>query len=287
MSNERLEWPISEEELHAYVDNLLDPERQHPDASLIANGSIPISDDGCRRNNSRQPPAGIVTVTVSASLATGSLPKRPPGMPDGTPEGPTQTGETPISAPARARAACPWPRNSSRSRSPNRCCSGRPMPTSGPMASTHSARPSRGRGVAICPRPRVNICNPPTADLRGKSRCGQRAGRGAARQADAIHPRPVEHVGSYHRQQAVRLRISSACLRRFVAASFAIGRIGDQLVEQHPHGGELLFHAGRRMGLLKHLYIGGDVGTPGHGPGAVCGLRTSVGFRISISPMDS
>ena len=104
MSNERLEWPISEEELHAYVDNLLDPERQHPDASLIANGSIPISDDGCRRNNSRQPPAGIVTVTVSASLATGSLPKRPPGMPDGTPEGSDPDRGNPDIGPAWAIA---------------------------------------------------------------------------------------------------------------------------------------------------------------------------------------
>jgi hypothetical protein len=113
MSNERLEWPISEEELHAYVDNLLDPERQHPDASLMAKGSIrpsvktvrgTISDDGCRRNNSRQPPAGIVTVTVSASLATGSLPKRPPGMPDGTPEGPDPDRGNPDIGPAWAIA---------------------------------------------------------------------------------------------------------------------------------------------------------------------------------------
>jgi hypothetical protein len=63
MSNERPEWPISEEELHAYVDNQLDPERQHPDAALLAKGStLPsvetisgtISDDGRRRNSSRQ-----------------------------------------------------------------------------------------------------------------------------------------------------------------------------------------------------------------------------------------
>ena len=35
---------------------------------------------------------------------------------------------------------------------------------------------------------------------------------------------------------------------------------GDQPIEQPPHRGELLFHAGRGVPLLKRLYMGGDVG---------------------------
>jgi hypothetical protein len=34
---------------------------------------------------------------------------------------------------------------------------------------------------------------------------------------------------------------------------------GDRPVEQHAHRGELLLHAGRRVGLLERLYIGGDI----------------------------
>ena len=56
----------------------------------------------------------------------------------------------------------------------------------------------------------------------------------------------------------------------------------DQPVEQHPHGGELLLHVRRRMGLLAGLYIGTDVIGPdcsedaervGVGPRRVFGLR--------------
>jgi hypothetical protein len=34
------------------------------------------------------------------------------------------------------------------------------------------------------------------------------------------------------------------------------------VISQHPHSGELLLHAGRRMGLLERLYIGGDIERP-------------------------
>ena len=40
---------------------------------------------------------------------------------------------------------------------------------------------------------------------------------------------------------------------------------GDQPVEQHPHGGELLLHARRRMGLLECLDISGDIERPDRG----------------------
>ena len=40
---------------------------------------------------------------------------------------------------------------------------------------------------------------------------------------------------------------------------------GDQPIEQHAHGGELLLHAWRRMGLLEQLYIGGDIERPDRG----------------------
>ena len=37
---------------------------------------------------------------------------------------------------------------------------------------------------------------------------------------------------------------------------------GDQPIEQHAHGGELLLHGRRRMGPLERLYIGGDIERP-------------------------
>ena len=37
---------------------------------------------------------------------------------------------------------------------------------------------------------------------------------------------------------------------------------GDQPVEQHPHGCQLLLHVRRRMGQLARLYIGGDIMRP-------------------------
>jgi hypothetical protein len=40
---------------------------------------------------------------------------------------------------------------------------------------------------------------------------------------------------------------------------------GDQPVEQHPHGGELLLDAGRRMLLLQALYVGRDIERPDGG----------------------
>ena len=40
---------------------------------------------------------------------------------------------------------------------------------------------------------------------------------------------------------------------------------GDQPIEQHAHGGELLLYARRRMGPLERLYIGGDIERPDRG----------------------
>jgi len=40
---------------------------------------------------------------------------------------------------------------------------------------------------------------------------------------------------------------------------------GDEPVEQHAHGGELLLDARRRMGLLERLYISGDIERPDRG----------------------
>ena len=37
---------------------------------------------------------------------------------------------------------------------------------------------------------------------------------------------------------------------------------GDEPIEQHPHGGELLLHARRGMGLLERLDISGDIERP-------------------------
>jgi len=40
---------------------------------------------------------------------------------------------------------------------------------------------------------------------------------------------------------------------------------GDEPIEQHAHGGELLLDARRRMGLLECLYISGDIERPDRG----------------------
>jgi len=67
---------------------------------------------------------------------------------------------------------------------------------------------------------------------------------------------------------------------------------GDQPVEQHPHRRELLLHAGRRVGLLKRLYIGGDIERPDRGqrqaavvaPGEEPGARPRIGApRVGIA----
>jgi hypothetical protein len=59
-----------------------------------------------------------------------------------------------------------------------------------------------------------------------------------------------------------------AALDHVLRTAHRRGRVGrrhladDQPVEQHPHRGELLLHAGRRVGLLERLHIGGDIVRP-------------------------
>ena len=57
----------------------------------------------------------------------------------------------------------------------------------------------------------------------------------------------------------------------------------------HPHRGELLLHAGRRVGLLERLYIGGDIMRPDRrqrqratlAPRKEPGARPRIGVRIA------
>ena len=70
---------------------------------------------------------------------------------------------------------------------------------------------------------------------------------------------------------------------------------GDQPVEQHAHGRQLLFHVRRRMGQLARLYIGGDIMRPDRrqrqaalvAPGEEADARTSVSAaRIRVADVD-
>ena len=120
-------------------------------------------------------------------------------------------------------------------------------------------------------------------DQRPVAQIAHRVGRDGVEQL-------APFVGVEHRRLAG--------LHHMLRAAHGRGRVGrhdlagDQPVEQHPHRGELLLHAGRRMGLLERLYIGGDIERPDRGqrqaaifaPGEELAARPRIGpARVRVA----